>query len=380
MFELRPEIKSLFTQDVSVFSFEHQKSFLEKDFQAFEQWLSEKAHSHMNFLEKNKDVRKDSNLILKEVKTALVFLFPYAHGAQIRPRLGTPLVQNHIKKNSLIEKKLISKYVYGKDYHKKIKLHLEDAAKKLQHYLTHEIKSESKNTDFKYRAVVDSVPFFDRAHARETGLGFIGKNTMLIRPGTGSYFFIATLLTTLPIEVFALRKKSPPHLDCGTCTKCLDACPTQALEKDFFLNANKCLSYLSIEHRDLVENKYIQYFKDTIYGCDICQDVCPYNFVTLDTHIIPEFAQFHKPFTDISVEQIAVMTPTEYEKWFGGTAATRAKYEGLVRNALYHLSAINHKEIKSLCEQALLKNNILIQRTAKQILKFHQFQSESLSR
>ncbi|MES2614377.1 MAG: tRNA epoxyqueuosine(34) reductase QueG, partial [Bdellovibrionota bacterium] len=347
-FQLHPEIKKLFPQEASVFSFAHQNSNLKMDFAAFEEWISQGAQAQMSFLEKNFEARKNPSFILENVSTAIVFLFPYSHGNKVRARLGNINNKNsNINKNSLITKKLISKYVYGKDYHKTLKAKLNFYASKLKELL---------KEDFDYRPVVDSIPFFDRAHAREAGLGFVGKNTMLIRPGMGSFFFIATLLTSLPIEKLATKilKKNPlANLDCGTCTKCLDACPTGALEKNYFLNANKCLSYLSIEHRDIVDPQYIPYFKDTLYGCDICQDVCPYNAVTLDSHMISEFAEYHAPFTLISAEQIATMTQKQYELWFGGTAATRAKYEGLVRNALYHLYSVGHEKIGEICEKLL---------------------------
>lgn len=365
IFALNPNIKSLFQEEVSVFSFEHQKNSLEKNMSFFEDWLSQNAHAQMHFLSKNKDIRRNPNLILKDVKTALIFLFPYSYGNKIRSRLGNEILsQNILNENSLISKKLISKYVYGKDYHKVLKKKLDVYANELKDFL---------QLDFAYRAVVDSVPFFDRAHAKEAGLGFIGKNTMLIRPGIGSFFFIASLLTSVPIDKIAhklTKKNALQDLDCGSCTKCLDACPTRALEKPYFLNANKCLSYLSIEHRDVVEPEFLPYFKDTLYGCDICQNVCPYNAISLDSKIIPEFAKIHEPFGLISVEQIAQMTKEQYSQWFGGTAATRAKYEGLVRNALYHLAAIDHNNLKSLCTIAQQNtNSILIKKTIEQILQ-----------
>jgi epoxyqueuosine reductase len=373
---LKPTIKKLFKQEASVFSFQHQNNALQKDLQAFDHWLQVGAHAQMEFLEKNLEVRKNPELILKEVKTAIIFLFPYAYGNKVRTRLTSELnaeslldkeftiksQTDSIHGDSLIGKKLISKYVYGKDYHKTLKAQLNSYAENLKGFL---------KEDFQYRPVVDSIPFFDRAHAREAMLGFIGKNTLLIRPGIGSFFFIATLLTSLPIETLAEKtnkKNALTDLDCGSCTKCIDACPTQALSKDFFLDANKCLSYLSIEHRELIDPKYIPHFKDTLYGCDICQDVCPYNFVTLNSYLIPEFEQYHKPFTIITATQIATMTQEQYQQWFGGTAATRAKYEGLVRNALYHLYAIDHPEIKAICLDALNSTSDLINQTAKQIL------------
>lgn len=364
IFKLKEEIKKLFVEETSVFSFIEQKNLLEKDYNAFEQWLNNNAHANMHFLENNIEARKEPSFVLKDVKTAIIFLFPYAYGKKIRRRLGNdPNNDKAVNDNALIAQKLISKYVYGKDYHKILKNKLNNYAEKLKNLL--------KEEDFNYRAVVDSIPFFDRAHAREAGLGFIGKNTMLIRPGMGSFFFIATLLTTLPIEKLAqksMKKNLVHNLDCGTCTKCIDACPTNAIGDKYQLDANKCLSYLSIEHRDIIESKYIKHFKETIYGCDICQNVCPYNAVTLDFPIISEFSQYHEPFTLITAEQIATMSKSEYELWFGGTAATRAKYPGLVRNALYHLYSIKHENIKSICEKALNSDENLIKKTAQSLL------------
>jgi epoxyqueuosine reductase len=371
MFELKQEIKDLFPQEVAVFSFPHQQSALSKDQDFFQDWLSKKANGDMNFLNNNLDARNNPNLILEGVQTALVFLFPYSYGENVRFRF--PNKREHRVReekefaNSLIGKKLISKYVYGKDYHKKIKIELENHALEMHKFF--------KN-DFSYRIVVDSVPFFDRAHARESGLGFVGKNTMLIRPGMGSFFFIASILTNLPVSALAEKEKNPPNLDCGTCNKCVEACPTQALEPGFFLNAKRCLSYLTIEHRDIVEEEFLPHFKDTIYGCDICQNVCPYNLVTLNYPMLPAFAEHHSFFSFLSVEDVATMNQAQYAQWFGGTAATRAKYQGLVRNALYHLYAIGHPQIIGFCSQEQHKNDALIQKTCQQILKFLKFPAE----
>jgi epoxyqueuosine reductase len=264
--------------------------------------------------------------------------------------------------NSIISKKLISKYIYGKDYHTVLKKNLNEIGIILKNHLQEE---------FAYRPVTDSIPFFDRAHARKAGLGFVGKNTMVIRPGLGSFFFIATLLTTLPIEKLAKKagKKNPiESLNCGACTKCLDACPTNALSKEYFLDANKCLSYLTIEHRNTVDEKYIPHFEKTIYGCDICQEVCPYNLVTSNFPLIKSFSERHKPFLFLTANMIASMTETQYEQWFGGTAATRAKYSGLVRNALYHLYAVSDPNLNDILASLENSKHSLIQKTTRQIL------------
>jgi epoxyqueuosine reductase len=349
-----------------LFSFEeNHSSILEKDIPAFRLWLSENAHADMGFLENNLEVRKDPSLILPNVKNAIIFLFPYAPGHRVRNRKKEDLeIDKNLNYNpeSLISKKLISRYVYGKDYHKVLKKKLNSISKKLQDHL---------GVQYHFRAVVDSIPFFDRAYAREASLGFIGKNTMLIRPGMGSFFFIATLLTDIPLSEIIesnVHKANPiRNLDCGECTKCLDACPTNAFKKPYFLDANRCLSYLSIEHRDLVPNEFIQHFAGTIYGCDICQEVCPYNIVTSDFQILKEFSKHHNAFLTICVKDIALMDLKQYEKWFGGTAATRAKYQGLVRNALYHLHAISSPDISEILDKLDNSEYELILQTVVQI-------------
>ena len=175
----------------------------------------------------------------------------------------------------------VARYARGTDYHKGIKKRLDAAARLIF----------AQNPEFRWRVVVDSIPFFDRAHAREAGLGFVGKNTMLLRPGMGSYFFIATLLTNQTVDWLAnpessdretTRAERIASLSCGDCRACLDACPTSALPNAYFLDASRCLSYFTIEHRDIVPEVFLPYFKDTLYGCDVCQEVCPYNFSTLD--------------------------------------------------------------------------------------------------
>ena len=208
---------------------------------------------------------------------------------------------------------------------------------------------------------------------------------MLIRPGMGSYFFIATVLLSLEkSDVCELQKEdlnanaianstnkanSPmARLDCGTCRRCMDACPTQALPRPYFLDANKCLSYLSIEHRDVVPEKYLPFFKDSLYGCDICQEACPYNFSTLDLVQEAELRKIHTPLTKISAVDVAGMNQQQYEEWFGGTALTRAKYGGLVRNALYHLYATQATELTRLLALRSNDTDPLILNTVQQLL------------
>jgi epoxyqueuosine reductase len=342
-------------------------SNLEKDRLALKAWLQAGAHGEMHFMEKNHAARRDASHILPQARTALVFLVPYSPGKNIRMRRSVAQRKNAgslasaslLPKSSIVHK--IARYARSKDYHKILKLKLEECASRI---------SKNLALNFEFRAVVDSIPFFDRAHAREAGLGFVGKNSMLIRPGMGSYFFIATILLTLTPEQLGKRitkTNALQSLDCGECRKCLDACPTGALERPRFLNANKCLSYLSIEHRGLISEKYLPYFGETFYGCDICQEVCPYNLVTDDVVQIPEFQASHSLFSDLTLIDIARMRQPDYARWFGGTAMTRAKYAGLVRNALYSLWATRSSELGSILIERIDDENSLIREVVAQI-------------
>ena len=332
----------------------------QNDFAAYKNWLSNKHNAGMVFMEKNAHIREYPNQLLPDAKTLVMFIVPYACGSIVR---GPKHQQNDsdisFSEGSIF--KYIARYARIKDYHKQIKIELKDALNLVSHTL---------NIPFSHKVIVDSVPFFDRAWARESGLGFVGKNTMLIKPGLGSYFFICGVLLDCDASTLCHRveRKDPfQQLSCGSCTKCIDACPTGALQSARVLNAQKCISYLSIEHRDVVPNEFISHFSEHFYGCDVCQEVCPYNLKTLDLVTLSSFQNFHPYLSSISAVDIACMNHLQYENWFGGTAMTRAKYGGLVRNALYHLNAINYERINAILEERQKDEDPLIKKTVMQI-------------
>lgn len=333
---------------------------LEPDLAQYETWLKEGGHAEMKFMEENKEARENYEKILPGVKTALVFAVPYATGLKTRQGNSSQTKKSYSEPPISSILYSTARYARGKDYHKTIRKQLEAAALQLKVLLNMET-----------RAVVDTVPFLERAHGRVGGLGFVGKNTMLIRPGVGSYFFIATLFSTANASDFLSSKIHNPFesLNCGSCTKCLDACPTQALSSPYFLDAKRCLSYLTIENRDLIPDAYVSNLKETFYGCDICQQVCPYNLSTLDLRTIPELAEPHNPLLTVTAEMVARMSEIQYEQWFGGTAMIRAKYSGLVRNALYHLWAKGDEALQRVLEERKRDKNSLIRRTVEHICK-----------
>jgi epoxyqueuosine reductase len=176
------------------------------------------------------------------------------------------------------------------------------------------------------RVFVDSAPILDRAWAVRCGLGFIGKNTTLIQPKKGSFFFIGHLF--LPIELAETGQTMANH--CGRCTKCIDACPTGALESPFHIDARKCISYLTIEYKGSLEGHDPKTFKGWMYGCDICQDVCPYNKFSLP-NMEPEF-QPSEQLLAMCEDDWKNFTKTDFDTLFKHSAMQRAGYEGLKRN------------------------------------------------
>ena len=274
--------------------------FLEDDAEKVEKWLSENCQGEMDYLTRNKEKRYDPRLLNEGTKTVVSVLCNY-YPKQILTS------DNNYK---------ISKYAYGDDYHEVVKQKLRQLLEKIE-LLTGKLE----NT----RIFVDSAPVLERAWAVRCGLGFIGKNTCLIHPKKGSFFFIGQLL--LPVETEPVGKIIPNHR--GRCTRCLDACPTGALKAPFQLDARKCISYLTIEYKgDLSQTD--ANFSDWIYGCDICQDVCPYNRFSL-----PNCEEKFQP-----SEKLLALRKTDWQnldenhfkELFGKSAVKRAGFEGLKRN------------------------------------------------
>lgn len=345
---------------------------LKNDLEFLAAWLVNGQQAGMHFLTNNAQARRDARLIFPQVSSILSVIIPYATGRSTRgtDSTNTPAesAPNPIG-TSLYSK--TARYARVPDYHKVIRKELDLALRRWQ---ADALDLGLLQQEQPWRVVTDSLPFLDRAHARIARLGFIGKNTMLIRPGVGSYFFIAHVLLSTPFSLAADPGEDKPvgadaiaELSCGDCRKCIDACPTQALIAPHRLDANKCLSYLTIEHRDIVEEKYLKNFSDNFYGCDICQDACPYNYKTAGLKTLQSFQAPLKSLLQVTVEDVAQMTQQQYESWFGGTAMTRAKYSGLVRNAIYSLYADRSPVLTKILEKRKEDPDPLIRAAIHQI-------------
>jgi epoxyqueuosine reductase len=220
--------------------------FLSEDAPKLEKWLREGKHGKMQYMENHFDMRLDPRLLVPGSKSVVSLIYNYFPSQTQRT-----------------DSFKISKYAYGQDYHFVLK-------EKLKQFLE-EIQIQIGEVDG--RVFVDSAPVMDKAWAKKAGLGWIGKNSNLIHPKKGSFFFIAELIIDLE-----LIPDGPIRDYCGTCTKCIDACPTEAIVKPYVVDGSKCISYLTIELKDeILPEEFASKMNDWVFGCDICQDVCPWN-------------------------------------------------------------------------------------------------------
>ena len=278
-----------------------QATALEEESVHVEQWLESDCEGEMGYLTRNKEKRYDPRLLAEGTKSIVTVLYNYFP----KQALGD---SGRFK---------IAKYAYGADYH--------DVLKRKMRQLLERIETQTGKLEGT-RVFVDSAPVLDRAWAVRCGLGFIGKNTTLIQPKKGSFFFIGHLF--LPIE---LEETGRPMTNrCGRCTKCLDACPTGALESPFHIDARKCISYLTIEYKGSLEGLDPETFNGWMYGCDICQDVCPYNRFALP-NMEPEF-QPSEQLMSMKESDWKELNKADFETLFKHSAVKRAGFEGLKRN------------------------------------------------
>lgn len=268
-----------------------------------EQWqhyLTSGRQAQMHYLEQNLEKRLNPQLLVEGAKSVVCVALNYFTEAQF-PADGYT----------------IARYARGKDYH--------DVVKALLHKMLHSI-AEITGVDNPGRAFCDTAPVDEHYWAWRTGLGWLGKNTQLIIPHAGSYFFIGTLILTEDIDAY----DTPQPNRCGTCTRCIDACPTRALSPNSGLDARRCLSYLTIEHRGDLPDFAAQALSPCFYGCDRCQDACPHNRFAHPTTCEP----FH-PSPELlrqTPDDWQRMDEAVYHHLFKGSAVKRAKYEGLKRN------------------------------------------------
>lgn len=273
---------------------------LNEDAKRLESWLNKGFNGNMQYMENYFDVRIDPSKLVPNAKSVITLLLNYFPTEQ----------QNEASPK-------ISKYAYGNDYH--------DVIRKKLKTLLYLIKEEIG--EVQGRGFVDSAPVLERSWAQKSGLGWIGKNGNLINKQSGSYFFIATLIVDLPLQYDDVIAKDY----CGTCTKCIDSCPTEAILPNKVIDGSKCISYYTIELKDALLPSGMQgKFDNWMFGCDVCQDVCPWNRFSSATKEI-----YFKP-----IPQILNFTTTDWEELteesfkaiFKNSAIKRTKFIGIKRN------------------------------------------------
>ncbi len=273
---------------------------LDEDARRLESWLNKRMHGTMQYMEKHFDLRIDPSKLVPGAKSVITLLqnyFPEQHQSALAPK--------------------ISKYAFGNDYHEVIRT-------KLKLFL-HQIKEQIG--DVQGRGFVDSAPVLERAWAQKAGIGWIGKNGNLINKQSGSFFFIATLIIDLELVYDDAFAKDY----CGTCTKCIDECPTDAILPDKVIDGSKCISYFTIELKDaLIPDTMKGKFDNWMFGCDVCQDVCPWNRFSKPTHEI-NFTPILE-ILNLNINDWEELTEESFNNIFKNSPLKRAKFKGIKRN------------------------------------------------
>ena len=312
---------SLIKKTAKELGFDHcgisKAEFLEEEAPHLEKWLNKNMHGEMKYMENYFDKRLDPRLLVDRAKSVVSLLLNYYPAQGLRQAqpdndfsTSSRAVEN---RNNSVPK--ISKYAYGTDYHFVIK----EKCKTFLEILKKEIG------DINGRCFVDSAPVMDKAWAQKSGLGWMGKNTNIITKESGSFYFIAELIIDVDLDY-----DSPIKDYCGTCTKCIDACPTQAIVDSHIVDGSKCISYLTIELKENIPNDFKGKMDNWAFGCDVCQDVCPWNRFS-KPHSEPLFNNT-TGLLDWSEKQWQEITEETFNKVFKKSAVKRTGFKGLKRN------------------------------------------------
>jgi len=272
-----------------------------RDVEAFEAWIDRGDHASMGWMERTREVRVDPTHpgMLEGARSVIVLAAPYGAGPPVDLHPGR-----------------IARYARGRDYHRVLDKRLRVLAELLV------------REGFGARAAVDTKPLLERAYAALAGVGFVGKNACVIVPGLGSHVFLGAIVTTAELPI-----STPIREGCGDCTRCLDGCPTSAFRAPRVLDARRCISYLTIEHEGPIDEDLARDMGDWAFGCDACQDVCPYNAGrALSVRADDAFAPASR-FDGLSLEALATMDDPSFGKFTEGSPIRRAGRESIARNA-----------------------------------------------
>ena len=303
MFDAKVHHKALIIAEAKRLGFEFcgvsKAEFLAEEAPRLEKWLKEGRHGKMGYMENHFDKRLDPRILVPGAKSVISLLYNYY----------TDEKQVHD------DAPRISKYAYGSDYHFVIKEKLRELMSVI----------EEKIGRVEGRVFVDSAPVLDRAWAKKSGMGWIGKNSNLITRSQGSFFFIAEIICDLELEA-----DGPMEDFCGTCNKCIEACPTEAIIKPYVVDGSKCISYFTIELKDELPISFQNKMDNWVFGCDVCQDVCPWNRFSKPHH--DKDLSGNKEMLGLAREEWQEMTHEVFKNLFSSSAVMRTGYKGLKRN------------------------------------------------
>lgn len=285
---------------------------LDNEIETLNYWLSKGYNAGMNYMERNLDKRKDISKILPSAKSVISLGINYYNKSDF---------------SNLPQNGKVSRYAWGKDYHYIIW----DKLKIL------ESKIKEIDREFESKSYIDTGPVMDKIWAVKAGLGWMGKHSNIISRNLGSWIFLADVITN-----YSFDYNEPISDFCGTCTACIDACPTDAIVENYIVDSNKCISYLTIENKGEISNEFSGKFENWLFGCDICQDVCPWNKKFSRQTKDKEFLEIKNK--ELPIEEILEMNNEEFKEKFKESPISRAKLSGLQRNAkfLRYNSSINN--------------------------------------
>lgn len=313
-------------QNMGFLECKHMPLKLDPNYSSFSDWVDQKHHQPLEYLAKNNHLREDPRKLGENLRSAYIFLHPYPKE---------------------FESKWIARYAWGKDYHQTLKSKL---------YQLSESFASEFNLSFEQRICVDTAPVLERSLAQQSGLGWIAKNGCLIHRKHGSFFMIACWLTSFECDT------QPPtsSFHCGKCTRCIDACPTNAFLEPGFIETEKCLSTQTIENRKKISTEFYPSLQHQIFGCDICQEVCPWNRKQI---YYPE--KEHLP----DLQTLLSLSEKEFRDYFRNTACERPGWTGLRRNFL--IAAAHQQNINNqLFIDHLIHEKELIRQTAQDCLSY----------
>ncbi len=267
--------------------------------QQYNNWIASGHHGSMSYLERNVELRQNPGLLVPDTRSVIVVAQNYYPKVKQDP-----------------DKPQFAYYAYGRDYHKVVKKKLDKLLQFIREYI---------DPDVQGRSFADSAPIMERYWAQQSGIGWIGKNGLIIIPNHGSYFFLGELLINM--ELFP---DNPMASKCGSCTRCMDSCPTQAIVNPTIIDARRCISYLTIENKDEIPEELASHLENRIYGCDACQQCCPWNRFARPTDEDDFTPKPH--FWEIDYHTIHDMDESSYMHHFSGMAIKRAGLDGLRKN------------------------------------------------